>query len=82
MIDRRTLHWWSLVTERRLIRVMTVMEWQLLAQSRPSAELCRSLHNHSVVIVKLEFTLLLNSDLADPAPNGMFPTALMGGHDG
>jgi hypothetical protein len=29
-----------------------------------------------------EIALLLNPDLADPAPDGMFPTALMGERDG
>jgi hypothetical protein len=40
-----------------------------------------SQHN-SVVTLKRQIALLLNSDLADPAPDGMFPTALMRGHDG
>ena len=38
-------------------------------------------HNN-VVTLKRQIALLLNSDLADPAPDGMFPTALMRGHDG
>ena len=38
-------------------------------------------HN-SVVTLKGQIAVLLNSDLADPAPDGMFPTALMRGHDG
>ena len=29
-----------------------------------------------------EIALLLNPDLADPAPDGMFPAALMGERDG
>jgi hypothetical protein len=60
------------------------------AQSRPSAELhvaegqpqtYLSEHNN-IVTLKRQIALLLNSDLADPAPDGMFPTALMRGHDG
>src|SRR2546430_15072738 len=38
-------------------------------------------HNN-VVTQKRQIALLLNSDLAEPAPDGMFPTALMRGHDG
>jgi hypothetical protein len=32
-------------------------------------------HNNSVATLKREIALPLNSDLADPAPDGMFPTA-------
>jgi hypothetical protein len=38
-------------------------------------------HN-SVVTLKPQIALLLNSDLADAAPDGMIPAALTGGHDG
>jgi hypothetical protein len=39
-------------------------------------------YNNSVATLKCEIALLLNSDLADPAPDGMFPAALMRGRDG
>jgi hypothetical protein len=40
-------------------------------------------HNTSVTTLKHEIGLLLNLDLADPAPDGTFlPTVLMRGHDG
>jgi hypothetical protein len=38
-------------------------------------------HN-SVVTLKPQIALLLDSDLADAAPDGMIPAALTGGHDG
>jgi hypothetical protein len=40
------------------------------------------LEHNNVVTLKRQIALLLNSDLADPAPDGMFPTAFMRGHDG
>jgi hypothetical protein len=40
-------------------------------------------HDNSVATLKHEIALLLNLDLADPAPDGTFlPAVLMRGHDG
>jgi hypothetical protein len=66
------------------------MERLQLAQKPTFGRICTWLEannrypseHNNVVTLKRQIALLLNSDLADPAPDGMFTTALMRGHDG
>ncbi len=75
------------VRDELLVHSVAIATGRFWAQSRPSAELhvvegqqqTYPSEHKNVVTRKRQIALLLNSDLVDPAPDGMFSAALMEG---